>query len=175
MVEAWLPQVHLGLTDSSALHEVRARLHRLIGQLASLQALLDLGHGQFATRVRMCTGQLKQLVNAMRLHLDHEEILISPLLHRYTDLPSAIPIMRAVWDHSGTHQSRLIIPWLLNHLPDHSQRLAFIDCYALSAVDALGIIARWLRGGLDPFLYRQLCVDFPQIDTGEQLPYAKLR
>ena len=99
--------------------------------------------------------------------------MLTPLLHRFTDLPSANRIMRSVWERTNMHRNRLIIPWLLNHLPDHPQRLAYIDCYSFSTDNALAIMGRWMREGLDPFLYRQLCVDYPRLGAGEPSTYAK--
>ena len=57
-VEMWVPQVHIEHTDGSQLQEVRGKLHRLIGQLASLHPILNDNSGQLAARVAECTAQL---------------------------------------------------------------------------------------------------------------------
>ena len=172
-VEMWLPQVHFEHTDNSQLGEVRTKLHRLIGQLASLHPILNDNSEQLAARVADCTNQLNDLARMVHLHLDHEEVMLTPLLHRFTDLPAANRIMRSVWEKTNMRRNRIIIPWLLNHLPDHSQRLAYIDCYSFSTANALSIMGRWMREGLDPFLYRQLCIDYPRLKAGEPSIYGK--
>ena len=175
-VEMWLPQVHIEHTDGSQLHEVRLKLHRLIGDLASLQPILNndtTTNPQLTTAITHCTNQLSDIARLIHLHLDHEEVLLTPLLHRFTDLPAANRIMRTVWEQTPTGRNRLIIPWLLNHLPDHPQRMAYVDCYSFATDNALSIMGRWMREGLDPFLYRQLCVDYPRLNSGEPSIYAK--
>ena len=172
-VEMWMPQVHLEHTDGSQLSEVRVMLHRLIGDIASLQPILNDNSEQLAARVADCTTQLHDIARQVHLHLDHEEVMLTPLMHRFTDLPSANRIMRSVWDNTAMARHRLVIPWLLNHLPDHPQRLSYIDCYAFSTENALSIMGRWLSEGLDPFLYRQLCVDYPRLASGLPSIYSK--
>ena len=172
-VELWLPNVHIEHTDGSQLRDVRDKLHRLIGQIAALHPVLNDNSEQVAALVAECADQLTDVARAVHLHLDHEEVILTPLLHRFTDVPSANRIMRQLWDKTSPPRHRIIIPWLLNHLPDHPQRLAYVDCYTFATESAVSIMGRWMRDGLDPFLYRQLCVDYPRLEAGEPSLYSK--
>ena len=162
----WLPQVHIEHVEERKMsEEAMQRLHSILAQL-SLPASQP-------TPAASLVQPMSELCRLLHLHFDYEETLLTPLVHHFTDLPSANRMMRDIWQMLDGDVKRLLIPWVVHTLPDHTQRMAFLDCFGWSTDDAHTIMGRWLSGTIDPFLYATLCVDYPRLNMMEASPYSK--
>ena len=172
-LRVWLPQVQFPhMEEADAVGDIQGKLHHMIGALASLDSG-RLTPAEVLGVLTECQQWMNAVARKLHGHLDGEEVMLSPLVAHFTDLPTANRLMREMWGCMEVSVKRVVIPWIINILPDHMQRMALIDCLAWSTDDALTILGRWLDGAIDPFLYAQLCVDYPMLKMKNASPYAK--
>ena len=164
-VQAWIPEVDIPHTDTTELTFVREMLYPILATLS----LPSPSHAELTD----AQERLKTLSGRLHLHLDHEEVVLTPLVHTFTTLPAATGIMRQVWRDVDRQTLRVVLPWVVQTMPDHVVRMAFIDCWGWAEPEAMAMMSRWLQDAVDPFLYDQLCVDYPTLKQRVPSPYAK--
>ena len=164
-VQLWIPEVRIPHTEAAELAFVREALYPILATLSQ--------PSYTAAELNDAQERLKALTCSLHLHLDHEEVLLSPLVHYFTTLSAATGIMHQVWQDTDRRTLRVVLPWIIQTLPDHPLRQAFIDCWGWAEVEAMAILGRWLKDAIDPFLYGQLCVDYPRLKYTAASPYAK--
>jgi hypothetical protein len=169
----WMPLVEFPhLTENDAVHNIQCELHAAISAASTLDPSL-VTCAEVKAALDFCQARLTTLAGRLHVHLDREETILTPLVHHFTDLPLANRLMRKMWKSMEADLKRVVIPWIINVLPDHGQRMAFIDCLGWSTEDMASVLGQWLDGSIDPFLYQQLCVDFPLLKNREASQYAK--
>ena len=174
----WLPHVNfLHMQDGTAAGDIRRQLHSIIAAMAALIPSTGSPRSSSSsdqhTALHVVHQRAVAVARTIHIHLDHEETSLTALLHHFTDLPSASSLMRDVWHAMDMDTKRVLVPWIINVLPDHQQRMSFIDCVGWATPEALVWLGRWLDGVIDPFLYCQLCVDYPVLKSHHASPHAK--
>ena len=171
----WLPHVQLEHVQNGVAVDLRPQLYPIMAVVAQLQAAHATGSPSEAVSRSIADlhARIAAVGRVLHSHLDHEETLLTPLTLHFSDLPSANAFMRAAWQLIDYDTKRVVLPWVLNTLPDHPQRMAFIDCLAWSTDESLTLLGRWLADSVDPFLYKTLCVDYPRLKRRAASPYSK--
>ena len=175
VVQRWIPQVHLSHVEQDDMTPALDRLTAIIFALERLAAAdeCEAAACEVEAGVASLQRDLYAVATAVHVHLDHEEVMLSPLVHQFLDLTSAKATMVEIWQAVDCGVWREVLPWLLSMMPDHSQRMALIDCFNWASQEVMGLLGRWLALEIDPFLYGRLCVDYPALALRGTSPHAK--
>jgi tellurite resistance protein TehA-like permease len=116
------------------------------------------------------TVALSRLQNEIPVFLDHflehlqgEEDHLNPIGRRYLPLELQKQISRAVFEITPADQWEVIVPFIVNNLPRHLQRVRYLKCLAWSMPERAQQIGAMVYRNTDAVMWERLRVEVPEI------------
>lgn len=139
-------------------HEkVHALMDRIDAQLTSA------GNGKGAASAAAALPDLQELAVSLLLHLRDEEDNISPVGRRYVPLAMHKACIAKVFESTDHAVWYELLPWVVNNLPMHWQRVRYIKTFLWAAPERAQQLGAMVALGVDSVRWALLTAELPEI------------
>lgn len=137
------------------MHECEANANRLLDTGLSMQQRKD--------ALAWLKKTLPAFFDEFEEHLIQEELNLQPIGRKYIPLELQKQISRQVWDITSAEKWGVIVPYVINNLPRHTQRVRYIKVLLWSMPERAHQIGSIIYRNVDAVMWERLRVEVPEI------------